>query len=60
MNLCALAGVAQLVWQHPVNQKVAGSVPSGYMPGLDPQWGGIQEAMFHINVLLPPSPFFSL
>ena len=56
----ALAGVAQWIERRPVNQRVAGAIPSqgtclGCGPG--PQWG-VCERQPHIDVFLPL--FYSL
>ena len=58
INELTLAGVAQWIELQPVNQRVAGSIPSqstclGYRPG--PQYGA-HERQPHIDVSLPLFP----
>ena len=43
-KILALAGVAQWTERQPVNQRIAGSIPSlGHMPGL---WALIKKYLF--------------
>ena len=60
----ALAGVAQWIECWPMNQRVAGSIPSQgtcLCCGPGPQWGrGMHERQPHIDVSLPLFPSFPL